>query len=98
LAVGPLMYKAVELTSHAAVKEHLTARLRADLPPYTEEVIDGLGLAAKLGLPLDSPHRTALLRTWTNQSPVAMPPPWKAQLTRYLAWNSVLETPLEEAV
>ena len=91
LVVGPLMYDVEEIPAHTGVKENLQARLKAELRPVAKEVIDGIDLAAELGLDSESPDRTELLRTWTSQTSVAMPPPWKAQLTRYVGWDSAVE-------
>lgn len=91
LVVGPLMYRSEEIAAHTAVKENLQARIKAQPQPIAKAVIDGIDLAAELGLDSESSDRTELLRTWTSQTSVVMPPPWKAQLTRYVGWNSAIE-------
>lgn len=91
LVPGPLMYEAGDIRTHKAITENLSARLKATTQPLTNEVIDGLGLAAELGLASESPDRTELLRTWTSQTSIEMPPRWKAQLTLYVKWKTALE-------
>lgn len=87
---GPLSYAAEEIRNHVAIKDDLRARLNTSPPRVTNEMIDGLELAAKLGLHSESHDRTDRLRTWTSQSSIAMPPPWKAQLTRYVKWRAAV--------
>lgn len=86
---GPPMYEVADILGHKAIKENLPAALKK-LPETSDEVLEGVNLAAEMGLNAVSAERTELLRKWTGQAKVAMPPPWKAQLTRYAAWDSVI--------
>lgn len=82
------MRVAVEVAHHMAVRELMHAHLMEDANE-SSGVREALDIAQEYRLDQDTlENRAAALRAWADKAPVAMPPRWKDQVTRYIRWES----------
>src|SRR5690606_14741087 len=88
LIPGPRIVKPEEVGSHTAIREKLRLALR-EKPSQPTDASEAIRLGARVGLDDPLQPRLDALRQWTQSAPVAMPTPWKAQLTRYERWSSI---------
>jgi len=85
---GPRVFPVQEARDHVAVAKNLPDILKTRYDP-DPNVRKALKIAKQVGLDSDSADRLQALRGWTDRAPIAMPPPWKAQLTKYENWSRV---------
>jgi hypothetical protein len=83
---GPPLRVAATVGEHTAIEQFLPRQsVTEDVP--SDSVSQAIKMAQEFRLDDDAnPDPVAALRSWANHSPIPLPAPWKAQITKYTRW------------